>query len=103
MADLGEPVGHEQAKRRPVVIVSANPWLESNPPVVVAVPVTRTYRQRSTHVELEPGTSGLRAVSYAKCEDVRAISPARLERRLGEADSVVMAHIDLILRRLLAL
>ncbi|MFT4221161.1 MAG: type II toxin-antitoxin system PemK/MazF family toxin [Microbacterium sp.] len=102
-ADLGEPVGHEQAMRRPVVLVSADPWLESDPPVIAVVPVTRTARGRSTHVEIEPGDSGLRATSYAKCEDIRSISPLRLGHRFGEVDEVTMARIDLILRRILAL
>lgn len=89
--------------RRPVVIVSADPWLASDPPVIAVVPVTRTFRGRSTHVDIEPGASGLRAVSYAKCEDIRPISPRRLERRFGIVDDVVLARIDLILRRILAL
>ena len=103
LADLGESVGHEQALRRPVVVVSAEPWLQSHPPVITVVPVTRSYRARSTHVEIEPGESGLSATSYAKCEDIRAISPLRLERCFGRADAVAMARIDLIVRRLLAL
>lgn len=103
LADLGEPVGHEQALQRPVLIVSADPWLLSDPPVIAVLPLTRTHRSRSTHVELEPGGSGLAAVSYVKCEDIRAISPLRFQHRMGEADSVVMARVDLILSRLLAL
>lgn len=103
LADLGEPVGHEQALRRPIVIVSANPWLGTNPPVIAVVPVTRTPRGRTTHVEIEPGTSGLRELSYAKCEDIRSISPLRLEQRFGSVDELVLARIDSILRRILAL
>lgn len=103
LADLGEPVGHEQALRRPVLVVSADAWLRTNPPVVTVLPLTRTYRARSTHVEVEPGTSGLRAVGYAKCEDVRAVSPLRLLHALGEVEPPVLARVDLILRRLLAL
>lgn len=103
LADLDDHIGHEQGLRRPVVIISAEPWLESNPPVVVVLPITRTYRARSTHVEIEPGTSGLRATSYAKCEDIRAISPLRLERKFGRVDDVVLARLDVILRRILAL
>lgn len=34
-------------------------------------------------MELEPGTSGLGEVSYAKCEDVKSISEERLIARLG--------------------
>lgn len=103
LADLGDPIGHEQGMRRPVLVVSAEPWLASNPPVIAVVPITRTYRARSTHVEIEPGASGLAATSYAKCEDIRSISPHRLERRFGVADDVVLMRIGGILRRILAL
>jgi len=58
LADLGEPVGHEQALRRPVLIVSSDQWLLTDPPVVTVVPLTRSHRRRSSHVEIEPGTAG---------------------------------------------
>lgn len=103
LADLGDPIGHEQGLRRPVLVVSAEPWLSSNPPVIAVVPITRTFRARSTHVEITPGESGLRATSFVKCEDTRAISPLRLEHQLGRADDIVLARIDLILRRILGL
>jgi mRNA interferase MazF len=103
MADLGDPVGHEQALRRPVVLVNAQPWLESRPPVVMALPLTRTHRSDPTHVEIGPGSSGLKEISYVKCEDLRAISPLRLGRRFGSAEDAVMSRIDVILRRLLSL
>ncbi len=103
LADLGDPIGHEQAMRRPVVVVSAEPWLESHPPVITVLPITRTFRDRSTHVEIEPGASGLRATSYVKCEDIRAISPLRLSRRFGRVDATALVRIEVLLRRLLAL
>lgn len=103
LADLGDPVGHEQAMRRPVLVVSAQPWLESNPPVITVLPMTRTHRQRTTHVEVEPGTSGLKATSYVKCEDIRAISPRRIQRHYGQVEDTTLFQIDVILRRLLAL
>lgn len=103
LADLGEPIGHEQGMTRPVVVVSADPWLASDPPVLAVIPMTRTFRNRSTHVEIEPGSSGLRATSYAKCEDIRSISPQRLRARFGVIDAVTQARIDVIVRRLLGL
>jgi len=103
MADLGDPVGHEQAFVGPVVIVSADPWLDSNPPVITVVPMTRTRSGRVTHVEVEPGLSGLKATTYLKCEDIRAISPARLGRHFGRIDAVALLNIDAILRRILHL
>lgn len=89
--------------RRPVVLLKAQPWLDSNPPVVTVLPITRTNRTRSTHEEVEPGTSGLSAVSYIRCEDIRAVSPLRLEHRFGCVDEVVLLKVELVLRRLLAL
>ncbi len=103
MADLGDPIGHEQALRRPALVVSAQPWLDSRPPVVMVVPLTRTRRESPTHVEIEPGSSGLKETSYAKCEDLRAVSPLRLERRFGLVEDTVLFRVELILRRLLAL
>ena len=101
LAALGSPVGHEQSGNRPVIILSSQSWLDSNPPVVTVVPMTRTRRDSSTHIEVEPGRSGLRATSYAKCEDLRAISPQRLGQKFGSADDVVMGKVDVVVRRLL--
>ena len=58
MANLGEPVGPEQGLRRLVLILNAQPWLDSHPSVVTVIPFTRTRRDRPTHVEVEPGSSG---------------------------------------------
>lgn len=103
LADLGDPVGHEQALVRPVMILSAQPWLDSRPPVVSVVPLTRTRRDSPTHVEVEPGSSGLAATSYAKCEDLRAISPARLSQRFGAVEDLALLRVEAITRRLLGL
>lgn len=103
MADLGDPVGHEQGLRRPVLVISDQAWLDSGPPVIMIVPFTRTRRGRPTHVEIEPGTSGLKETSYAKCEDIRSISPLRLTRRYGYVDEVALASVERNLRRLLRL
>lgn len=103
LADLGDPVGHEQAFVRPVLVLSAQPWIDSNPPVVVVAPLTRTRRDSATLVEVEPGSSGLAATSYVKCEDIRAVSVQRLERRFGAVDDLTLLKVETIVRRLLAL
>ena len=103
LADLGDPVGREQAMVRPVLVLSAQPWLDSRPPVVVVVPLTRTRRDSPTHVEVEPGASGLAATSYIKCEDLRAISVERLERLFGAVEDVTLLRVELVTRRLLGL
>jgi mRNA interferase MazF len=103
LAGLGSTVGHEQSLTRLVLVLSAQPWLDSHPPVVTVVPLTRTRRQSPTHVEVEPGESGLRETSYIRCEDVRAVSPLRLGRRFGYAADDVVVQVEVILRRMLGL
>lgn len=83
LVDFGDPVGREQAGRRPAVVVSVNSLNESKAGVVIVVPITRTRRNLPSHVELEPDDSGLSEVSYAKCEDIKSISEYRLMTPIG--------------------
>jgi mRNA interferase MazF len=103
LVDFGDPVGHEQAGRRPAVIVSADPLNESPAGVVVVIPTTTTYRGLPKHVEIDPGSSGLAAISYAKCEDIKSISEQRLIARLGAVEDEVADRIARVLRILLDL
>ncbi|WP_306366049.1 type II toxin-antitoxin system PemK/MazF family toxin [Nocardiopsis sp. CC223A] len=103
MADPGDPIGHGQAFRRPVLIVGGRPWLDSNPPVFTVVPLTRTCRESPTRVEIGPGSSGLKEIGHAECGDLRAISPLRLERSFGTVEDTVLFRVELVLRRLLVL
>lgn len=70
---------------------------------MVAVPLTTARRGLPSHVEIEPGGSGLKEVSYAKCEDVKSISDQRLVTRLGFAGEEVVFRITRALRYLLDL
>lgn len=101
MVDFGEPVGREQAGRRPGVIVSADPLNESRSGVVIVVPCTTTPRGLPSHVELDPESCGLDELSYAKCEDVKSISEHRLIARIGAAPPDVLFEITRALRFLL--
>lgn len=103
MVDFGDPVGHEQSGRRPAAIVSADPLNESRAGVVMAVPLTTTHRGLPSHIEIDPGDSGLDEISYAKCEDLKSISEQRLIGRLGAVDEEIMFQIARALRFLLDL
>lgn len=85
LVDFGTPIGHEQGYRRPVVVVSADRLNSSRAGRVILVPITRTGRNLPSHVEIEPAESGLRELSYAKCEDVKSVSRERLVHRIGHA------------------
>jgi mRNA interferase MazF len=85
LVDFGDPMGSEQAGKRPAVVISADRLNESGAGVVIVVPCTTRHRDLPSHVELDPETSGLDEVSYAKCEDVKSVSKRRLVSRLGVA------------------
>lgn len=103
LIDFGDPIGREQAGRRPAVVVSADPLNESRAGVVIVVPCTTTHRGLPSHVEIEPGPSGLDDVSYAKCEDVKSISEQRLVAQLGTVNPEIQLEIGRALRFLLDL
>jgi|SRR5579875_1971612 len=103
LVDFGEPIGREQSGRRPAVVVSADPLNESRAGIVIVVPTTTTPRGLPSHIEIDPDTSGLHEVSYAKCEDVKSISDQRLIARLGAVHGSAMFEIARALRFLLDL
>ena len=65
------------------------------------VPTTTTPRGLTSHIEIDPSTSGLDELSYAKCEDVKSVSEQRLIARLGVVPETVMFDITRALRFLL--
>jgi mRNA interferase MazF len=71
--------------------------------VVIAVPCTTTPRDLPSHIELDPEVTGLREVTYARCEDVKSVSYERLRRRLGAAHPEAMFAVSTALRFLLDL
>lgn len=92
--DLGQPVGHEPAFRRPAVVVSVDILNNSPGQLVMVVPVTSAAYGLRSHVELEPGSSGLGHTSYARCDQLRVISTARLSSRRGLIAPDQMHAID---------
>ena len=103
LTDFGEPVGHGQGYRRPAVIVSDDRLNRSRAGLAVVVPVTTSRRGLPSHVEIDPGASGLSHTSYAKTEDVKSVSTGRLGRHLGTAPPDVMTRVERALRHILGL
>ena len=83
--DLGHPIGREPAFIRPAIVVSADILNNGAGELVVVVPIgSRSYGLRS-HVELQPGASGLDHPSYARCDQLRVVPTKRIVRRRGTA------------------
>jgi mRNA interferase MazF len=103
MLDPDPTRGHEQAGRRPGLVVSADPLNHGPAGLVIVVPMTTRERGIPFHVRIDPDESGLRQVSFAKCEDVRSVSADRLIRRMGRIGPQTMYHVEEALRILLDL
>lgn len=98
LCDFGDPIGHEQGFDRPAVLVSPDEMSRHGLPIVL--PVTRTKRGYATHIELD---GVLPVTSYVQCEQIRAVSNARLIRKVAAVDDTILVRVEQILRRILCL
>jgi mRNA interferase MazF len=101
--DLDPVRGHEQAGRRPALIVSTDPFNFSAAGVVVLVPLSTKEKHVPLHVRVSPPEGGLRELSFIRCEDVRTVSKERLSKRLGKVSPATLAAVESRLRLLLEL
>jgi mRNA interferase MazF len=103
MADLGRPQGHEQAFKRPVVILQIDTLNYLN--TVMVVPLTsRTDRGNSAiAVPVRPGEGGLDLPSVALCHQLRALDVRKLESHLGELPPDRLNEIEGVLAFVLGL
>lgn len=83
---LGTGVGSEQRGQRPLLVLSIDQMNRAPAELIVAVPLTTTYRGIHLHVRIEPEESGLPKVSYAMPEMIRHLSTERLGSRVGRVD-----------------
>jgi mRNA interferase MazF len=98
LTDFGVPVGNEQGKVRPALVVSSDSW-NGHASTLTVLPMTRTSHDFPTRIEVEATEqNGLDETSYARCEDIRAISERRLLRPLGRVDPLVMLSVSKTLR-----
>jgi mRNA interferase MazF len=100
-ADLEPVVGSEQGRRRPVVIVSSPLFAAFPTAMAIVVPLSSVDRGLLHHVPVSSPESGLERVSWARVDDVRAVSERRLARRLGAVSEKEAADIRRQLRRMI--
>jgi mRNA interferase MazF len=103
LADLNPVRGHQQAGRRPVLILSVRPFNGSKAGLVVVIPITSTLRAIPWHVVVQPPEGGLDNPSALLCEAVRSISNDRLLSRWGSVNAETMAKVEDRMRMLLGL
>lgn len=103
MVDLSPTRGHEQAGRRPALVVSVDLFNHGPAGLVVVLPLTTKAKGIPFHVVIDPPEGGLRSRSFVKCEDVRSVAKERLARRLGSVSPDTMNAVEDRLRILLGL
>ncbi|WP_434596268.1 type II toxin-antitoxin system PemK/MazF family toxin [Streptomyces sp. A5-4] len=85
--DLDPVTGSEQGRRRPVVVVSSPLFAAFPTAMAIVVPLSSVGRGLPHHVPVSSPESGLDRPSWARVDDVRAISEQRLTRKMGNATS----------------
>lgn len=103
LVDLDPTKGHEQAGRRPAVIISEDSFNHGPSRMVVILPMTRTARGIPLHVQVDPPEGGLRSRSFIMCDNIRSISTTRLREYWGSLSPLTMRRVALRLERLLKL
>ncbi len=100
---FGKPIGREAGYWRPAVVVSADIVNQGPGHLVMVVPITTVGYGLRSHIELDASTSGLEHDSYARCDQLRAVSFERLGKKLGYVPIDKMHTIAQALRFLLDL
>ncbi len=103
MVDFNPTVGHEQAGRRPALVISVNAFNQCAAQLAVVLPLTTRARGIRSHVEVASGEAGLETTSFIKSEDVRSVSTRRLSRRFGIVSRATLEAVESRLRMLLGL
>jgi len=81
-ADLNPVVGHEQAGRRPVVVLSADVFNERSG-TVIAMALTSHLQRAGFPLTLELKSLKLKERAWVKISQVRTLSTRRLGRKIG--------------------
>ncbi len=96
ICELGENIGSEQNKKRPVLVVSNNHINRANNVIVVPLSTTLKTRKNKDGIDIPRYQSHyflkkekypfLEADSAVKCENIRTVSKIRLSDYLGIVD-----------------
>ncbi|MDH6098056.1 type II toxin-antitoxin system PemK/MazF family toxin [Anabaenopsis sp. FSS-46] len=101
--DLNPVRGHEQAGKRPCLVISVDLFNRGASGLVVVLPVTSKDKGIPFHVTVKPPEGGVKIQSFIKCEDVRSISVERLEKRWGTVSPEILTLVEDRLRILMGL
>jgi mRNA interferase MazF len=104
-AELGAPAGSRPAKRRPVLVISADTYNTSRLATALAVVITSNTALATMpgNVFLPAAATGLPKDSVAKVSAVVTLNKTDLSEQAGQAPSALLREIDRGLRQALDL
>lgn len=91
-ADLNPVVGHEQAGRRPVVVLSADVFNEHSG-TVIAMGLTSQPQRAGFPLVLELESVKVGKPAWVKIGQVRTLSTRRLGKKLGRVSPEELQHL----------
>jgi mRNA interferase MazF len=102
--DFGTPIGHEQGGVRPAVVVGSTTHCRFPIDIVLVVPLTSRDRGLGHHVRIGSAASGLAHPSWARTEEITAVSTMRLTRGapIGTASAEEVRELTDWLREMVA-
>lgn len=104
LADLNPTRGHEQAGKRPVLIVSNDTFNHGPAGLVFILPLTRTDRRIPAHIPINPPEGGVKERNYVLCDAICSITKDRLiGSAWGEVPKGTMQQVSEVLRILMDL
>jgi len=101
--DLNPTRGHEQAGKRPALVVSVDLFNNGPAGLIVVLPITTKEKGIPFHVRINPPEGSLKEQSFIKCEDIRSISKDRLLSRIGTVSTATVEAVEDRIRILLNL
>ena len=104
LADFGTPTGSEQGGIRPTVIVGSEDHCRFPIQMALIVPLTTRDRGLPHHIAISSTESGLNRASWARTDDIRAISTTRFTRPapLGQLSDQEVEQVRRWVHRMLA-
>jgi mRNA interferase MazF len=104
-ADLGEPQGSRPAKRRPVLVVQADPFNASRLNTAIAAVIASSTRLAALpgNVFVPAGSGGLPKDSVVNVTALVTLDKADLDEETGQLPASLMRDVDRGLRRVLGL
>ena len=104
LVDFGQPIGREQGGLRPAVVVGSPVHCRFPIDMALVVPLTTRDRGLDHHVRIGSPESGLNRPSWARTEEITAVSTQRFTRSqpLGTVPAAEVAELSEWLREMVA-